>query len=142
MGFRETERPRFDRAYPAVRACRMLKTCLRALTFFSFALLAASAACTSNSGGPSGSALTCQNGTGPESEACDACGQTHCAAEASAVTSACATMVTCIRDCQCDASGTCLDGCVTAASTSCQSLINAYGSCEKSAAACATPCSE
>jgi hypothetical protein len=58
------------------------------------------------------------------------------------VTSSCATMVSCIEACTCDSDDTCLDGCINAASSSCQGLISTYADCEKQASACSSACSD
>lgn len=95
--------------------------------------------CSSSSGSPSsGQSLTCQGGSspGPESQACDQCGQANCPSQHHAVISSCATLVSCIEACHCNPNDTCLGGCVSAASTNCQSLITAYADCEKMASAC------
>ena len=112
------------------------------IVFSSLVLSAAVAACSSSSA-PSGSSasLTCRGGTGPESTACDDCGASSCASDHAAVTSDCATMVSCIEACECDANDTCLDGCISAASSNCQTLINTYADCEKQASACSSACS-
>lgn len=97
----------------------------------------------SSSGSASGQSLTCQGApNGPESVACDQCGQSQCSSQHSAVTSSCASMVSCIEACHCDTTDSCLDGCVSAASSSCQSLINAYADCEKMAPACSSACTQ
>ncbi len=51
-------------------------------------------------------------------------------------------MVSCIEACHCDSTDTCLNGCVNAASSNCQGLINAYADCEKMASACASACTQ
>lgn len=93
-------------------------------------------------GGGSSDSLTCQNGVGPESAACDDCGHQQCGSDADAVIGACADMVSCIEACQCDTSDTCLDGCIGSASTDCQSLITTYADCEKMSAVCGSDCTD
>lgn len=116
---------------------------MRSWCLGSFALVAiAASACSSSSGSSGGASLTCQGGAGPESQACDQCGQAQCTSQHAAVTSSCATMVSCIEGCHCDSNDTCLHGCLDAASSGCQSLINAYADCEKMASACSTACTQ
>nr|HEX4316029.1 hypothetical protein [Kofleriaceae bacterium] len=113
--------------------------------FVVFAL--ASVACSSSPSSPDtssggGASLTCQNGTGPESVACDQCGQAQCGSDHDTTVSSCATMVSCIEACQCDSNDTCLSGCIDAASTDCQADITAYADCEKMDSVCGSSCSD
>ena len=115
----------------------------RCTLVFALGLGAHAMGCSSSSGSSSGGqSLTCQGGAGPESQACDQCGQTHCTSQHAAVISSCAPMVSCIEACHCDTTDTCLNGCVNAASSNCQSLITAYADCEKMASACTAACTQ
>ena len=138
------ERRPFDRLVTVIISMTALRRVL-CLVLATGSLAIVLAACSSTSSGtPSGGALTCKGGTspGPESVECDTCGATNCPMQHSAVTSQCASMVTCIQNCTCDSSDTCLDGCVSAATSNCQTLINTYADCEKQASACSTDCSD
>jgi len=114
------------------------------LTFAGFAiLLAAASACSSSSSGPTDGALTCRNGQGPESVACDTCGAANCASQRTAITGSCDTYVTCLEACECTSADTCSSGCFSAASSVCQAAITAYADCEKSPSGkCESACSD
>lgn len=120
-----------------------VRTLCRCSLVFALGLFAYALGCSSSGGSSSGGqSLTCQGGTGPESQACDQCGQTNCASQHAALISNCAMMVSCIEACHCDTTDTCLHGCINAANSNCQSMINAYADCEKMASACTAACTQ